>query len=277
MLTIISPSKVLLERGQYLPHLFRPIVTAIETGQDIAISMTNIVQRLGFENFMYGASLSPRLDHESRTYVFTTLSPAWVHRYDERAYIEVDTRIAKALHSALPLFWEYTSERGHSKETDAFLDDSLAHGVGSGVICGIHGPRQTKVIFALSLGAPRIDEILRKEIEERLGDILLLGAYFHEVFMRAIVEQQIPPSSLGLPLSMRERQCLELAARGQTTQDIAVKLEISERTVQFHFDGIRAKLGAANRQEAVAKGMALGMIGTHAWLGPFETRAKSAR
>jgi LuxR family quorum-sensing system transcriptional regulator SolR len=43
---------------------------------------------------------------------------------------------------------------------------------------------------------------------------------------------------------------------------MAHKLGISERTVQFHFDGIRSKLGAANRQEAVAKAISAGIIET---------------
>ena len=43
-----------------------------------------------------------------------------------------------------------------------------------------------------------------------------------------------------------------------TTDDISLKLDISSRTVQFHFDSIRSKLGAANRQEAIALGVQTG-------------------
>ncbi len=89
---------------------------------------------------------------------------------------------------------------------------------------------------------------------------MLFGIYFHELFMKAIVERGVAPASQGFPLSPRELQCLRLAAHGQTTKDMALKLGISERTVQFHFDGIRSKLCAVNRQEAIAKAVSYGVI-----------------
>jgi DNA-binding CsgD family transcriptional regulator len=116
------------------------------------------------------------------------------------------------------------------------------------------------VIVSLSYTRPQISDALREAIAANLGEILLFGTFFHEIFMKSIVEQGVPPSFQGAPLSARERDCLDLAARGQTTQDMARVLGISERTVQFHFDGIRSKLGAANRQEAVAKAISAGLI-----------------
>jgi hypothetical protein len=49
------------------------------------------------------------------------------------------------------------------------------------------------------------------------------------------------------------------AARGLTSADIGLKLDFAERTVEFHFAGIRSKLSAVNRQ-AIAKAMASGLI-----------------
>jgi LuxR family quorum-sensing transcriptional regulator LasR len=64
----------------------------------------------------------------------------------------------------------------------------------------------------------------------------------------------------GSPLSPRECQCLTLAAHGMTSIDIGLKLSITERTVNFHFSNIISKLGVLNRHEAIAMGVAHGLV-----------------
>ena len=56
-------------------------------------------------------------------------------------------------------------------------------------------------------------------------------------------------------LTEQEMACLLLSARGQTSADIAHKLGIKPRTVNFHFTKVLRKLNAMNRQEAIAKAM----------------------
>jgi len=100
----------------------------------------------------------------------------------------------------------------------------------------------------------------RLAISRNLGDIVLFALYFHELFMKSVVRLGIQSRFIGRPLSYRERECLTLAARGLTTEDIGYKLGICTRTVQFHFDSIRSKLAVANRQEAVARAIRDGQI-----------------
>jgi hypothetical protein len=51
-----------------------------------------------------------------------------------------------------------------------------------------------------------------------------------------------------------------MAANGMTSVDIAVKLGIKPRTANFHFGKIVNKLGVLNRKEAIAMGIARGLI-----------------
>jgi len=78
--------------------------------------------------------------------------------------------------------------------------------------------------------------------------------------MKSVIAKGTAPLQQGRPLSSRECQCLTLAARGMTSYDIGEKLGIAERTANFHFSNIISKLGVLNRREAVAMGMAHGLI-----------------
>ncbi len=59
------------------------------------------------------------------------------------------------------------------------------------------------------------------------------------------------PKSVGL--NDREVETLTWVARGKTSSEIARILGLTKRTVDFHIDNARTKLGAATRTEAVLK------------------------
>ncbi|MFN2143797.1 MAG: response regulator transcription factor [Anaerolineales bacterium] len=58
------------------------------------------------------------------------------------------------------------------------------------------------------------------------------------------------------PLSPRELEVLTLAAKGLTNKEIAYRLNLSERTIQFHMRSVFNKTTTNSRTEAVALGIA---------------------
>jgi len=62
------------------------------------------------------------------------------------------------------------------------------------------------------------------------------------------------------PFSPREHEVLTLAAEGLTNKEIAYRLGISERTVQFHVNSIFNKTTTNSRTEAVALALRNGWI-----------------
>ncbi len=54
------------------------------------------------------------------------------------------------------------------------------------------------------------------------------------------------------PLTEREREILTLVATGLTAKEICERLEIAERTVNFHKKNLKARLGVGTTAEAVA-------------------------
>ena len=67
-------------------------------------------------------------------------------------------------------------------------------------------------------------------------------------------------SSSEHPFSPREHQVLTLAADGLTNKEIAYRLGISDRTVQFHMNSVFNKTGTASRTEAATLALQQGWI-----------------
>ena len=73
--------------------------------------------------------------------------------------------------------------------------------------------------------------------------------------------ETIQPQAAGdQPFSPREHEVLTLAAGGLTNKEIAYRLGISERTVQFHINSIFHKTTTNSRTEAVALALRNGWI-----------------
>jgi DNA-binding CsgD family transcriptional regulator len=261
MLTPLRLMPMRVDRSKYLPPLLLELIEAAERGGDLVPAVIATVRKLGFDGFLYAtASYHLRPNNDERIYYFTTLPLEWVIRYDQQAYVECDPRVLYSFESALPLVWDQVSERGKSLKTDAFLLDAAAHGVASGVAFPVYAGFPARTLVSLSASTPVLDGARRAEISANLGDIYLLGQYFHEIFVKGVIEKGIAPQFEGAPLSARERQCLQMAAHGMTGAEIGFKLGIAERTVTFHFANIVSKLGVLNRQEAIAKSIAQGVI-----------------
>ena len=62
------------------------------------------------------------------------------------------------------------------------------------------------------------------------------------------------------PLTAREREVLQMLARGRGNKEIAASLKISEHTAKFHVASILGKLGASTRTEAVSLALQRGLI-----------------
>jgi DNA-binding NarL/FixJ family response regulator len=62
-------------------------------------------------------------------------------------------------------------------------------------------------------------------------------------------------------LTAKEREVLAMLASGSANKDIAEALYVTPATVKTHLSHIYAKLGVGDRHEAVARAVALGLLG----------------
>jgi len=255
----LNPSQVV--RPVLTPALLQPLVDAAHDGGDVVPVVERLVRKLGFDSFLCGLSTSPRPDREAQLYAFTTLPRDWARRYDERSYIEVDPRVQMTYDQSTMMIWSGEDFRGRSARLDAFLDDAARVGVRSGACFTTHDARAQGVMVAFNSAKPRLSEPERAQVAARVGDLYAFGTYFHEVFMREVVDRGQPSRLRGAALTQREVEVLKLVSRGLTVEDISSKLDISARTVRFHVDAARTKMGAANREEAVALAVKAGLFG----------------
>jgi DNA-binding NarL/FixJ family response regulator len=62
-----------------------------------------------------------------------------------------------------------------------------------------------------------------------------------------------------LELTAREREVLDLIARGLDNMQIAKSLALSEKTVRNHINSIFSKLGTPNRAQAIVRAREAGL------------------
>ena len=105
-------------------------------------------------------------------------------------------------------------------------------------------------------GAPRA-EVFAAVRTVAAGGSLLTPVAASAVLRRVRGETSAPDPQALTP---REHTVLEQLAQGLGNKQIAAALGISERTVKFHVSAVLAKLGAANRTDAVAKAAQAGLI-----------------
>lgn len=68
------------------------------------------------------------------------------------------------------------------------------------------------------------------------------------------------PDEIDRPFTRRELEVLQALSNGGTTRELAIVLDMSERTVEFHITHILKKLGAKGRMEAVRKARERGIL-----------------
>jgi LuxR family maltose regulon positive regulatory protein len=98
---------------------------------------------------------------------------------------------------------------------------------------------------------------------KRLAEKNIASSYIGQILAAFSTTPQPPPSSAqtsDAQLTNREYEILELLVQRLRTKEIAVKLSISNETVNTHLKNIYRKLDVHKRQEAVNRAKGLGIL-----------------
>jgi len=209
-------------------------------------------QGLGFEGLSYFAPA--RDPAQGAMTLWSTWGDRWDIAYRLRRHVDVDPRIVATRDRTLPCLWEGGSIVAHGRLA-RFLREAGDCGIRSGVAIPL-GTSAPRAIVAFDASQATLSEARRSAILARLGDLLWVAHAVHAS------RHATAPAETAAPcgLSQREHACLAMSARGLTSRDIATKLGIASRTVDFHIGNVLQKLAASNRHEAIAKAIAQGLI-----------------
>lgn len=141
-------------------------------------------------------------------------------------------------------------------------DDYIYDGIAAGARGYLLKDAPPEQLVAAIRAAHRGESLLDPEIAARILDHFT--RMVHELSPppapspSSEVKEEIP-AALSL-LTPRELEVLRLMGQGARNKEIADSLVIAERTVKIHVGNILNKLNAANRTEAVATALRLGLL-----------------
>jgi len=110
-----------------------------------------------------------------------------------------------------------------------------------------------------------LKDVRGQEVIEAIRAVRAGESVLHPVIARKAIDhfvhaEQKDKAHRLTPLTDREMQILQLAAKGQGNKEMAITLSLSVRTVQSHLGNIFNKLKVSSRIEAVLVGLKNGLI-----------------
>ncbi|MBI3897886.1 MAG: LuxR family transcriptional regulator [Gammaproteobacteria bacterium] len=225
------------------------------------VPLLDLLQRvIPFERATICIVSSSSLDSDFfRSVVNHSYDRSWVDAYLANGYQTVDPVIQEALRRNRPVSWDsaFNSVRVPNVRSSRFFEEATEYGLINGVTClSDRDDACNRTLLSLSLpsdiGAQRFAPIIQTAV-----------AHLHDALTRInqgedgvrTVRHDAP-----VALTLRESEVLKWASNGKTCWEIAKILNISERTVKFHFGNAFVKLNVVNRSQAVAKALYLGLM-----------------
>ncbi|TPJ18929.1 LuxR family transcriptional regulator [Mesorhizobium sp. B2-7-3] len=231
---------------------FMDFIDALETAHDEAglkSAAERLAARLGYRWFAYLGFSEPALK------VLSSYPSSWAQQYVERRYEVIDPIVQTARSTQRSFQWDRRTLRTALASQQRFFAEAAKFGIHSGATVPIRGGFGRFAAFTL---AGNRDASLEVRSTEVMDTLQLAGLYYHA---HVYAKLQLGLTRLAdAPLTQRERQCLSWAARGKKMPETAKVLGITTRTVVFHLENARSKLGASTVAQAVAEAAHRGLI-----------------
>jgi LuxR family transcriptional regulator, quorum-sensing system regulator RaiR len=227
-------------------------VEAVHSMDELRLFISRLLERYGLRHAVYLAVTLP--NHiEPNPVLVSTYPEQWAQRYVEQDYLAIDPVVGAAATSLLPFDWSELSHRGI--RVKQMFNESQEFGIGQhGLGFPVRGPLGDHALFTVTSNATASE--WHKLRSSYMRDLQLIAHFVHGKVLEFERGESFPIK----PLSAREREVLGWAARGLNNDQIAFKLNISERVVRAYFESARHKLNCLNRSHVLARAVGLRLV-----------------
>ena len=239
---------------QISPDWFAETLQGLNEPEDIGGAFAQYLETLGFDGYCY-VLMDPTGTIEPRRAVFgsgladrsgSAARGCWATHYMMSALYRHDPFVALVRDSRTPVAWRQAPP---TPQLQRIVQHARGFDIADAIGLAIHGPNDICEAVALlyTVGLPgtantKPMDVLRAQ----------LSLYQMHLKCRPLLEQRARDAAPGR-LTLREREVFNWVARGKSNWEIAQILKITERTVSFHVENARKKVGAVNRMQTLVE------------------------
>ena len=214
---------------------------------ELCVLVQGTLSGLGFERWGYESDPVNLFEDTAPVFVHT-FPEEWVNHYMEQQFYKLDPVIIKGKSLHTPFQWSHlTLGEEVGKSLAEYNNQASEFGLNEGI--GVPIPRADgkKSIFTIT-GNKNSKEIDRL-IKERHEQLISIACAFHSIASDFLRDKRT--DEFKNPLTGREQECVLWTAKGKTSWEISQIINVSERTVNFHLNNAREKVGASNKYQMV--------------------------
>lgn len=184
---------------------------------------------------------------DSRSVLLSNFVPEGIEFLDESGWWDKFDALPKSLRSGLPIQWKLAppSSARSVRHQQRFADLLVDYPVTECLTIPVHCGTRLGVVYFLGTSL----QLAAQEISAL--QLAMLGLYQRLCEINPVRDLKVTP---------REIECLFWSSKGNTSHEVASILSISEHTVVRHLSSATRKLSAANRGQAVARAIRLGLM-----------------
>ena len=235
------------------PPLFEQTIREITHAcneQHLLNSLEKAVQLLEFDYFAHGVCVTYPVTRPTFS-LRNNYPKSWQERYSNNNYIALDPTVKHGLHSTRPISWKDELMRDQSE----FWEEAAAHGLNSGWA-------QSSILSPSATGMLTVARKNESRKTEELRAIQPLLIWLSNTFGSTYAEIVLPDTlnKVFSKLTSRETEILKWCADGKASVEIAMILNVTKRTVDFHIANTIKKLNVTNKTAAAVRAIQLNLL-----------------